>query len=81
MCDIFLEKTDEPFKMYDYLSNYMISNTNLQRVFKIKDTFLIGKFARGYIFSHLAFGYEVITIYIICAREVIQLENIPLSSK
>jgi len=71
MCDIFLEKTDEPFKMYDYLSNYMISNKNLKIIFKMKDFFLVGKFARSYIFSHLAFGYEVITIYIMCAREVI----------
>lgn len=37
----------------------------------MKDFFMIGKFARGYIFSHLAFVYEVITIYIMCAREVI----------
>mmetsp|Transcript_16124 Transcript_16124/g.13659 ORF Transcript_16124/g.13659 Transcript_16124/m.13659 type:complete len:291 (+) Transcript_16124:462-1334(+) len=75
-----LDQTAEPINLWDFYYEYFVSFKSIRFLFKIKDFFLIGRLAKRYIKSHLAFIYEVATTFIQVCDEIIEDEPyIPLS--
>lgn len=40
---------------------------------RIKDFVILGRIAKNYITKHLAFIYEVCSVFLICLKEVIEI--------
>ena len=65
-----IQKQKDMMQMWLYIYNSMTSFQHLDYLFRVSEWPLIGSYARNYINKHLAFIYEVSTIYIICVRQI-----------
>jgi len=75
-----LDTTSSPINLWPFLYEYFTSFKSIKFLFKIKDFFLIGRFAKRFIAGHLAFIYEVTTAFIQVCEEIMEMEaSIPLS--
>lgn len=66
--------------MWKYLYGYMTSFRHLDFLYRIKNWFIVGGYARNYINRHLAFIYQVVTCFIICGKDLMHNQNIFLNN-
>ncbi|CAD8069778.1 unnamed protein product [Paramecium sonneborni] len=71
--DIGSDELNFNLEIWDELFKNFINLCSVTFFFKIKQTFLIGYFAREYLIRHLGFVYDVTSTFIICADEALKL--------
>lgn len=75
-----LDVTSQAINIWPFIYCYFTSFKSIKIVFKIKDFFVIGSFAKRFIANHLAFIYGVVTAFVSVCDEIIDMESsIPLS--
>jgi len=68
-CNICLDNTKDRLKVWENVFQNFTSKKTLSYFFKVKDWVLVGGLAKSYITRHLAFIYEIVTTFLICAKE------------
>lgn len=64
-----MDDTKDKLKIWENVYGNFTSKKTLSYLFKVKDWILVGGLAKSYITNHLAFIYEIVTTFLICAKE------------
>ncbi|CAD8109667.1 unnamed protein product [Paramecium sonneborni] len=80
--DVGLDKLNLNLEIWDELYKNFMNPCSVNFFFKMKQSFLIGYFAKEYLIRHLGIVYDVTSTFIICADEAIKLsENFPMNKE
>ncbi|EGR31636.1 sodium hydrogen exchanger family protein, putative [Ichthyophthirius multifiliis] len=74
--NIALENTQNELKqLWDLIYINFTNFSTLEIMFAINNWFIIGGFAKTYITHHLTFVFEVVQTFIICSKEIEEIQN------
>jgi len=68
-----LDNTHEKFNIWEKIFTYFTKLQSMKYFIRIKDFVILGRIAKNYITKHLAFIYEVCSVFLICLKEVIEI--------